>query len=71
MRFSSIPRGARLARRLVSHRLNDWGHPYTTPANETLTLITAGRPRAAPCEPARCERGGLPHGRSRGRRRVT
>lgn len=41
MRFTSTPRGARLARRLVSHRLDDWGHPYTTPINETLTLITA------------------------------
>ncbi|MFJ2647156.1 ATP-binding protein [Streptomyces sp. NPDC087420] len=41
MRFTSTPRGARLARRLVSHRLDDWGHPYTTPPNETLTLITA------------------------------
>ncbi|MFF3983552.1 ATP-binding protein [Streptomyces sp. NPDC001797] len=41
MRFTSTPRGARLARRLVSHRLNDWGHPYATPINETLTLITA------------------------------
>ncbi|GAA4788508.1 ATP-binding protein [Streptomyces ziwulingensis] len=41
MRFTSTPRGARLARRLVSHRLNDWGHPYPTPVNETLTLITA------------------------------
>ncbi|WP_404819007.1 ATP-binding protein [Streptomyces phaeolivaceus] len=41
MRLTSTPRGARLARRLVSHRLNDWGHPYTTPANETLTLIAA------------------------------
>jgi anti-sigma regulatory factor (Ser/Thr protein kinase) len=41
MRFTSTPRGARLARRLVSHRLADWGHPYTTPVNETLTLITA------------------------------
>ncbi|MEU2301239.1 ATP-binding protein [Streptomyces antibioticus] len=41
MRFTSTPRGARLARRLVSHRLNDWGHPYTTPVNETLALITA------------------------------
>ncbi|MDX3457487.1 ATP-binding protein [Streptomyces sp. ME02-8801-2C] len=41
MRFTSTPRGARLARRLVSHRLNEWGHPYTTPANETLALITA------------------------------
>lgn len=41
MRFTSTPRGARLARRLVSHRVNDWGHPYTTPVNETVTLITA------------------------------
>ncbi|MEU9575040.1 ATP-binding protein [Streptomyces massasporeus] len=41
MRFTSTPRGARLARRLVSHRLDDWGHPYTTSVNETLTLITA------------------------------
>lgn len=41
MRFTSTPRGARLARRLVSHRLNEWGHPYTTPTNETLTLIAA------------------------------
>ncbi|MGY0070973.1 ATP-binding protein [Streptomyces sp. QTS137] len=41
MRFTSTSRGARLARRLVSHRLDDWGHPYTTPVNETLTLITS------------------------------
>ncbi|MEW2085491.1 ATP-binding protein [Streptomyces sp. NPDC005283] len=41
MRFSSTPRGARLARRLVADRLDTWGHPYTSKANETLTLITA------------------------------
>ncbi|MFE1923087.1 ATP-binding protein [Streptomyces asoensis] len=41
MCFTSTPRGARLARRLVSHRVNDWGHPYATPVNETLTLIAA------------------------------
>ncbi|WSN68736.1 ATP-binding protein [Streptomyces sp. NBC_01361] len=41
MRFTSTPRGARLARRLISHRLNDWGHPYSSPTNETVTLITA------------------------------
>lgn len=41
MRFTSTPRGARLARRLVTHRLDAWGHPYTSTANETLTLITA------------------------------
>nr|WP_275883990.1 ATP-binding protein [Streptomyces sp. FXJ1.172]WEP00367.1 ATP-binding protein [Streptomyces sp. FXJ1.172] len=49
MRFTSTPRGARLARRLVSHRLNDWGHPYATPANETLTLITAELTANAVC----------------------
>ncbi|MEV0689085.1 ATP-binding protein [Streptomyces sp. NPDC050388] len=41
MRFSSTPRGARLARHLVADRLDVWGHPYTSTANETLTLITA------------------------------
>ncbi|GGM12348.1 hypothetical protein GCM10010129_65500 [Streptomyces fumigatiscleroticus] len=41
MRFSSTPRGARLARRLVSHRLDAWGHPYGSAANESLTLVTA------------------------------
>ncbi|MFI2377699.1 ATP-binding protein [Streptomyces sp. NPDC018964] len=41
MRFTSTPRGARLARRLVSHRLDQWGHPYDSPVNETLTLIAA------------------------------
>ncbi|MGW1816644.1 ATP-binding protein [Streptomyces sp. NPDC002125] len=41
MRFTSTPRGARLARRLVSHRLHEWGHPYDTTANDTVTLIAA------------------------------
>lgn len=41
MRFSSTPRGARLARRLVSHRLDAWGHPYDSAVNESLTLVTA------------------------------
>ncbi|MFF0201801.1 ATP-binding protein [Streptomyces sp. NPDC005017] len=41
MRFTSSARGARLARRLVSHRLDSWGHPYTGHVNETLTLITS------------------------------
>ncbi|MFJ8145202.1 ATP-binding protein [Streptomyces sp. NPDC096094] len=41
MQFTSTPRGARLARRLVSHRLDAWGHPYDSPANETVTLIAA------------------------------
>ncbi|MFE0422015.1 ATP-binding protein [Streptomyces sp. NPDC058953] len=49
MCFTSTPRGARLARRLVSHRLNDWGHPYTAPANETLTLIAAELTANAVC----------------------
>lgn len=41
MAFTSSPRGARLARRLVSHRLDTWGHPYGGRVNDTLTLITA------------------------------
>ncbi|MGH3310714.1 MAG: ATP-binding protein [Streptomyces sp.] len=41
MRFTSTPRGARLARRLVSHRLDEWGHPYDSAVNETVTLIAA------------------------------
>ena len=39
--FSSTPRGARLARRLVAHQLDGWGHPYAGEVNETATLITA------------------------------
>jgi anti-sigma regulatory factor (Ser/Thr protein kinase) len=41
MQFTSTPRGARLARRLVSHRLHDWGYPYDSTPNETVTLIAA------------------------------
>ncbi|MER7883302.1 ATP-binding protein [Streptomyces fimicarius] len=41
MRFTSTPRGARLARRLVSHRLHEWSHPYDTTTNDTVTLIAA------------------------------
>jgi len=41
MHFTSTPRGARLARRLVSHRLDEWGHPYDSAVNETVTLIAA------------------------------
>jgi two-component sensor histidine kinase len=41
MRFTSTPRGARLARRLMAYRLDVWGHPYACAVNETLTLITA------------------------------
>lgn len=41
MRFTSSTRGARLARRLVAHRLDSWGHPYTGDANETLSQITS------------------------------
>ncbi|MEU8720458.1 ATP-binding protein [Streptomyces antimycoticus] len=41
MCITSTPRGARLARRLVSHRLDQWGYAYDSAANETLTLIAA------------------------------
>lgn len=41
MRFTSTPRGARLARRLVAHRIDEWGYPYDSAPNEALTLIAA------------------------------
>ena len=41
MAFSSTRRGARLARRLVAHRLDAWGHPYDSAVNETVTLLAA------------------------------
>jgi anti-sigma regulatory factor (Ser/Thr protein kinase) len=39
MRFSSTPRGARLARRLAGQQLHAWGVPYGSAAHEALTLI--------------------------------
>ncbi|MFF9410178.1 ATP-binding protein [Streptomyces anandii] len=39
MRFSSTPRGARLARRLAGQRLDAWGIPYDCDAHRALTLI--------------------------------
>ncbi|MFI5568513.1 ATP-binding protein [Streptomyces sp. NPDC051740] len=41
MCFTSTPRGARLARRLASHRLDVWGFPYESEVNETVTLVVA------------------------------
>jgi anti-sigma regulatory factor (Ser/Thr protein kinase) len=39
MRFTSTPRGARLARRLAAHRLDAWGVPYGTRAHEEIVLV--------------------------------
>ncbi|MDO0924854.1 ATP-binding protein [Streptomyces sp. TG1A-8] len=41
MRFSSTPRGARLARRLCEDRLDTWGVPYGSDAHDTVTLVAA------------------------------
>ncbi|WP_369144668.1 ATP-binding protein [Streptomyces sp. R44] len=41
LRFTSTPRGARLARRLVAVRLDEWGVPYGTGAHETVVLVAA------------------------------
>ncbi|MDT0475985.1 ATP-binding protein [Streptomyces sp. DSM 41014] len=41
MAFVSSTRGARLARRMVGHRLHAWGHPYRGEVNHTVTLIAA------------------------------
>ncbi|MFD6425988.1 ATP-binding protein [Streptomyces sp. NPDC060198] len=41
MRFTSTPRGAPLSRWLVSLRLHEWGHPWASETNDTLSLIAA------------------------------
>ncbi|WP_328223969.1 ATP-binding protein [Streptomyces sp. NBC_00310] len=41
LRFTSTPRGARLARRLTSYCLDSWGHPYGSEVNETAALVVA------------------------------
>ncbi|MCP9946304.1 ATP-binding protein [Streptomyces somaliensis] len=40
-RFSATRRGARLARRLATHRLDLWRLPYGSPASDTVTLVVA------------------------------
>lgn len=40
-RFSSTPRGARLARRLAVHQLDAWGIPYRTDVSDTAALLVA------------------------------
>ncbi|MFD3664375.1 ATP-binding protein [Streptomyces sp. NPDC058659] len=41
LRFTSTARGARLARRLVAVRLDEWGVPYGTGVHETVVLVAA------------------------------
>ncbi|MFD7061309.1 ATP-binding protein [Streptomyces sp. NPDC059906] len=40
-RFSSTPRGARLARHLAVHRLDAWGVPYGSAVSDTAALLVA------------------------------
>ncbi|MER8043675.1 ATP-binding protein [Streptomyces sp. NPDC094032] len=40
-RFSSTPRGARLARRLVLHQLDRWGIPHGSAASDATAQIVA------------------------------
>ncbi|MEX2970932.1 ATP-binding protein [Streptomyces sp. C184] len=40
-RFSSTPRGARLARHLALHQLDVWGIPYGSDASDTAALLLA------------------------------
>ncbi|MFG2682356.1 ATP-binding protein [Streptomyces sp. NPDC048392] len=40
-RFSSTPRGARLARHLALHRLDAWGLPYGSAVSDTAALLLA------------------------------
>ncbi|MFJ9618885.1 ATP-binding protein [Streptomyces noursei] len=39
MRFTSTRRGARLARRLTSNHLDEWGYSYDSEINESVTAI--------------------------------
>jgi anti-sigma regulatory factor (Ser/Thr protein kinase) len=41
MRFSSTPRGARLARRLCAHRLDAWGIAYGSDVHDVVILVVA------------------------------
>ncbi|WP_240957780.1 ATP-binding protein [Streptomyces chilikensis] len=41
MRFTSTPRGVRLARRLTAVRLDAWGIPYGSDAHDAIVLIVA------------------------------
>ncbi|MFK4146606.1 ATP-binding protein [Streptomyces sp. NPDC004065] len=41
MRFSSTPRGARLARRMCEHCLDAWGVPYDSEPHDAVTLVAA------------------------------
>ncbi|MEU6196724.1 ATP-binding protein [Streptomyces sp. NPDC047061] len=41
MRFTSTPRGARLARRLAANRLDAWGIPYDTHRHDAIVLVLA------------------------------
>ncbi|MEU3610578.1 ATP-binding protein [Streptomyces sp. NPDC035033] len=40
-RFSSTPRGARLARRLALHQLDEWGVPYGSGLSDTAGTVVA------------------------------
>ncbi|MEU6097660.1 ATP-binding protein [Streptomyces sp. NPDC047079] len=41
LRFSSTPRGARLARRLCAERLDSWGLPYGSEGHDVLSLLVS------------------------------
>ncbi|MFE0641521.1 ATP-binding protein [Streptomyces sp. NPDC058877] len=40
-RFSSTPRGARLARRLALHQLDAWGVPHGSPTSDSAAVLVA------------------------------
>ncbi|WP_436787986.1 ATP-binding protein [Yinghuangia sp. YIM S10712] len=39
--FSATARGARLARRLAAHQLEEWGLPYGVPVSDAVALVVA------------------------------
>ncbi|MFD8670828.1 ATP-binding protein [Streptomyces microflavus] len=54
-----LPTGARLARRLATHRLHVWGHRYGSETNDAVALVVAELAANSVTHGAVCGRGAL------------
>ncbi|MEV6395279.1 ATP-binding protein [Streptomyces sp. NPDC051907] len=57
--FITFPTGARLARRLATHRLHVWGHRYGSETNDAVALVVAELAANSVTHGAVCGRGAL------------
>lgn len=57
--FIALPTGARLARRLATHRLHVWGHRYGSETNDAVALVVAELAANSVTHGAVCGRGAL------------